>query len=156
MNGIRHVAGWLVAAIMVASAALHVYWGLGGRWLLARSLGIPLDRIPAQAMARLMTLVWPFAAAMLIAAFLALGRVGTWAKRVPNWILATGLWGFTAIMALGALINLLGPPGQNRMVFSVIFLVMAVLGGVLAWPPGRGTETKGGGPATAESKAAAS
>ncbi len=137
MSRIRWTAGWALAAMMTLAAALHLYWGVGGRWLLSESLGVPLERVEPGTLSRLMMLVWPFAAAMLVAAWLALGRIGVLAFRLPRWCFAVGLWGFAAVMALGAWGNLGRQAVHGRFVFGGIFLLLTVLALLLAWPQRR-------------------
>jgi hypothetical protein len=82
-------------------------------------------------------LIWPFVAGMLLAAFFALGRIGAVAEGWPQWIFTVGLWGFTVVMALGAVFNALIPRFWDRWVFAPIFLVLACCGLVLALPERR-------------------
>jgi hypothetical protein len=103
----------LVAGL--AYAAISVYWGAGGRWLL-NTVGISLSQ-PGQAghLAALLT-VWGAAAVKAVAALLPLLAIGVWPRtangglrrlaRVLAWIEAAILTGYGLILtATGLLVQ---------------------------------------------------
>jgi hypothetical protein len=46
LASLRKPVAFLLAAIMVLSALLHLYWALGGTWFLETALNMPLATIP--------------------------------------------------------------------------------------------------------------
>jgi hypothetical protein len=89
--------GILAAAVLLALAALHVYWVGGGH--LGSGVAIPTrDDRPLFTPGPGSTLA--VAALLGAAALVMLGRVGLWGSRLPRWPFAAGTW--TVAVVFGA------------------------------------------------------
>ena len=118
------------SVVLLASAALHVYWALGGTWFLATALNRDVETMPAGILA----LTWAFVVGMLVTAVAALGRVQLLALPVPKPALAMFLWTVTALLSAGAFFNAILPRLWDRWVFAPLFFVVAALAMVVALP----------------------
>jgi hypothetical protein len=116
---------------MVASAALHVYWAIGGTWFLATALNMDVEQIPQN----LIALTWLLVAAMIGVAIAALARAEVVKLRLPWWLVAMVVWGTAVLMLAGAVFNALIPRFWDQCVFAPIFLVLALLALFVALPP---------------------
>ena len=130
---VRKTAAWLLSIMMISSAFLHAYWALGGTWFLATALGKSQEYVENLPM-DIIILTWVFVVCMFFATYLALARVGVLPRFAPQWLYATGLWGFMVLMLGGAALNFGINDFWDRFVFGPIFLLLAILGLVLAWP----------------------
>jgi hypothetical protein len=124
----RRCAGWLLAIAMLGSAALHVYWVLGGTWFLATALNMDVVHLPGE----LVWITWLFVAAMLLTAAMSLARIGVLPSPRPRWLVPAGLWCLAGVMLVGAIFNASLPRFWDRWVFAPIFFVLAVLAFVIA------------------------
>lgn len=128
--GYRRIASLLLAAAMLGSAVLHVYWVSGGTWFLSTALGMEVESLPAD----LIALTWIFIAFMLAASVLFLSRDEVISLPVPQKFLAVGCWFFTAVMFTGAVYNVMIPRFWDRWIFGPVFLVLAILSLILSLP----------------------
>ncbi len=71
---------------------------------------------------------------MVLAALIALGRVGMIWRKIPQWFYAVSCWVMTACMFLGAMKNAPAEAFWNRYVFLPIWITLFILTLVLAWP----------------------
>ncbi len=94
-----HGGGLLAAAILAGLSALHIYWALGGKW--GMTVVIPtvsgnrtLNPSP------FVTLL--VAAALLLAMWVIVGRLGLWGVSLPPWVFYWGTWGIALVFLLRA------------------------------------------------------
>lgn len=95
------IVGLLIAVILSSISCIHIYWLSGGRWGILGAIptkdGKPLFGPKPGA-----TLF--VASALLVAAFLVLGRIGFLVDQLfPSSIYNYGIWGMTAIFFLRAI-----------------------------------------------------
>ena len=133
MNKTRTTAAIFIAVVMFGSAILHLYWVLGGEWFLATAAGEVSYKMSTQ----LKVLTWVIVPLMLLAIYLALGRIGVCKIIIPQKFYAFSLWVFTACMFGGVVLNVLTPRFWDRYVFASIFLMLAISGLILALPYAR-------------------
>jgi hypothetical protein len=92
--------GAAAAALLIAAAALHLYWAFGGKWGLAAALPTDGDRFVYRAD--------PFgtgalAFILLLAGLILLGRVGLLGSTAPGPLYEWGAWIVAAAFMLRAL-----------------------------------------------------
>jgi hypothetical protein len=126
----RRAAAFLLAGLMTAFALLHAYWALGGGWFIGTALNMDVERLPSN----LVAITWIFVAGMVLVALTALYRVGLLGSKLPAWLPVTLLWGVTVAMFAGAVFDASIPRFWDRWVFAPIFLLLAILALILAWP----------------------
>jgi hypothetical protein len=81
--------GWIAFELGLAYAAISVYWGLGGTWLLG-TVGGSLERVGRQGGLAISLVLWAAAALKVVAAVLPLLAVGRrpnapWQGRCGHW-----------------------------------------------------------------------
>jgi hypothetical protein len=95
----------IVSAVLLAIAAVHVYWAAGGRWGAAAAVparpGGHAPDIPLLQPSPLSTLA--VALALIVAAGLLLGRVGIIPRVAPAWVYTYGAFGLGGVFLLRAI-----------------------------------------------------
>jgi uncharacterized protein DUF3995 len=139
--------GFLVAAIFLSLALLHVYWAAGGVW--GRGIAVPtVAPTGGGGGARLFnptrTGTLAVAAGLLLAALVVLGRLGIQTAPVPGWVFALGSW-FIALAFLARAIGEFRYVGLFKRVwgtdfanwdtwlFTPLCLFIAVAAGVISY-----------------------
>ena len=122
-------AGHVAAGILLAAAAVHAYWALGGPWAAATSFA-STDLPPRGVVAIVAVLI-------AVAAVLLLARTGGLRLRLPARLLRWGPWGLVAVFGLAALGNFAAPADSYAREWHVFFfgpllLIVALLCGVVA------------------------
>lgn len=95
MHSAPRISAFLLASALVATAILHTYWVLGGKWGLAAALGGPAASIPSA------PLVWAVIVLLVVGAAGVLARVGVWGEVLPRFVCEIGAW-LLFVLLLGA------------------------------------------------------
>ena len=127
---VKKACAVLLALLLAASAALHIYWAIGGSAFLATALNMDVDRLPSD----LVWFTWVLIAGMALYVWVALARVELAPTVFNQWVHAALLWFFVGSALLGAGLNALGSRFLDRWIFAPIFLILAALATLLALP----------------------
>ena len=98
----RHPAWFAIplTAILIALAALHAYWALGGRWGIDNTIPMVNGR---RAIDPGPLATWIVCGLLATAAFLAVGRAGWISTGSIAPLFGAGVWGLSVVFALRAI-----------------------------------------------------
>ncbi len=92
---------WAILLVLVAFAALHIYWGAGGTWAVDK---VTLPPVGKQEPVRLEGVrSYAIAAGMILAALVVVIRTGLWNPGLPEAPFRIAIWLVAALFAMRAL-----------------------------------------------------